>query len=301
MQTGRIGSRGTLRSKAITCGLALGLLATGACQTESGKALEGGAVNILITDAPTDHLQAVQITLTEISLVGDGSESVTLFSGRETFDLLALRDTSEIFAMAEAVPPGHYRALRLTLADRGIELFETDDVARYSPELPANNTFTVGFHPSYQVRSQGSQVLEIDFDLDRSIQWNESGPPIFRPIIEIRPIEEVVDGKLTRLQGYIEGVDIDGQTLSLCRLRRPLAWRSDQKVHGPLHDSSDDRLGSLEFQPIDSVANRARENDIDTYHPGRRCLEVNLSSHTSFFDSDGSPLFLDSIEVDSPA
>ncbi|MCH2187715.1 DUF4382 domain-containing protein [Myxococcota bacterium] len=301
MQSGRIRSRGTFGHTAFICCLSLGLIASAGCQIETQEPLESGVVNVVITDAPTDDLQAAQVTLTEISLVGDGSESVTLFSGRETFDLLALRDASEIFAMAKGIPPGHYRAIRLKLAEEGIELFETNELARHFPELPLNNTFTVGLEPSFHVRSQASHVLEIDFDLDQSIQWNESGPPSFRPIIKVQSIEAVIDGKLTRLQGYIEAFDLDGQTLSLCRLRRPLAWRDDRKAHGVLPQSSDHRLSSIEFQATDSVETWAQEKNNDANHPWRRCVEVALSSHTSLFDPDGSPILPDSLEVNSPA
>ncbi|MDG2048633.1 MAG: DUF4382 domain-containing protein [Myxococcota bacterium] len=296
-------SSSPFRPTAVAC-LLLWFLVSGGCDAGAQDDAKAGSLNILITDAPSEEFQAVHFTLTEIALIGEGPDPVVVFSGRETFDLLALRDVSELFSMTETVPSGRYRQLRLTLADRGIELFDTDDSqpqALHYPDLPQNNTLTVGLQPALLIRGGESHVLQIDFDLDRSIQWSDSGRPAFRPIIAVQPIKELLDGRLTRLQGHVEEIDIERQTLSLCRLRRPLAWLSNQKTHGPHPNSADHRIESISVHSRDSLDELAIEQKVDPQHPWRRCIEVSLSAHASVFDSDGSPILLEEIEEESPA
>ena len=86
--------------------LLLGASALIGCAESGGGAAGGssgtGRVAIALTDAPTDEFVEVLITVVSIDLLPgeDESERVTSFEGLETFDLLALENVSEPFAIA---------------------------------------------------------------------------------------------------------------------------------------------------------------------------------------------------------
>src|SRR5210317_1352099 len=81
-----------------------------------------GTVTLLITDGPSDDFDAINLTVVKAELFSD-SGKVTLFSGKKTFDLLQLKNVTEIFSVTH-MPNGTYNKIRLTLTS--IELVKKD-------------------------------------------------------------------------------------------------------------------------------------------------------------------------------
>ncbi len=288
------------------CGLALLVLVGAACgQTEGAVVVDtlsrGGAtasVSVLVTDAPSDDFIAVNLTITAISLLGGPSGPVTLFEGLEIFDLLALRDVSEIFSISEDVPAGTYSKIRLTLVDRGIELVVDDGQGGedfFYPNIPGNGKLDLIPSEPLVLNGGDSIALEIDLDVEKSIHAHQTGNGKyqFRPVVFVRVVRDLFDGRLVRLHGFIEDIDLDAQAFSLCRLQRPLAWLPGLQRHGA-------EPGSIDFiAGMDGFGTGVEEVEIpgiDPDHPRLHCIEVGLAEDASLFDTDGTPTRLSDIE-----
>jgi len=94
---------------------AVALLALG-CGGQGIFPFGQGRVGVALTDRPGDDFVSVHMTVSRIELLGD-RKSVLLFDGLETFDLLQLRDASELFSMVDGIPVGHYRGIRVFLEE----------------------------------------------------------------------------------------------------------------------------------------------------------------------------------------
>ena len=274
-----------------------------ACQPGTDSESGSGVLNVLIADAPTDDFSAVNVTLTEIKLIGGAAGPVQVFEGRETFDLLALRTVSELFAIDDEVPTGRYNQIQLQIAEEGIELVEeqTEGPTQFHyPSLPRDGVLNIALRPALKIRDGESHGIEIDIDLAHSIIPNADGSYRFRPVVGVLPIREVIDGRLVRLSGRMTAIDLDNQRFSLCRISRPLAWLPEKQSHGPHPDSADHRL-KVSMEDFTQTAQEiAQRKSVGPRHPWRRCVEVVLSEEASLSDQDGNPLQLEEVEDKSP-
>ncbi|MCW8942479.1 MAG: DUF4382 domain-containing protein, partial [Gammaproteobacteria bacterium] len=97
-----------------------------------------GTVALLLTDAPSDIFEEINITVVKAELLSD-SGAVTIFRGEREFNLLDLTD-ARIFAIREGIAAGTYNKIRLTLTQ--IELVDydgqsnPDNYLTYYPKLP---------------------------------------------------------------------------------------------------------------------------------------------------------------------
>ena len=260
-------------------GLALWILLCApllACGTSSDQA-GTGSVGLLVTDAPSDEFEAVNLTIEKIELLKHDQASSIIFEGRETFDLLALRDASELFSFTGEVPVGRYHKIRMTLADRGIELVDNQGVREY-PDLPLGNH--VDFDPSVSidVERENMLIIEVDIDVDRSIHIDRfrGGHYRFRPIVHTQIVKNILHGKLARLRGTITSVNEESQSFRLCQMRRPDAFISIAEGHGR----------SPELPAVDAPLPANEEK----HHPRRRCIGIALSQFASLFDENGDPI-----------
>lgn len=260
-------------------------------------ATDTASVSLFVTDAPSDAFRAVNVTVKGITLLGGPQGQVTVFEGDETFDLLTLRDVSELFAVNDAVPAGLYSKIRLTLADDGLELVEDDGSGGqrlHYPRLPVDNQIELIPRPALRLAAGDAAGIEIDIDLDRSIHahGDGNGKYGFRPVVLVRVMRDLLDGRLVRLNGWVTAIDLDSQSFSLCRLRRPLAWLHDVRTHGPHPRSADHRAELSGAGAREADFEIAEIEGMDRRHPWRRCVDVNLTGDASIFDVDGTPIRL---------
>lgn len=205
-------------------------LALGACgldSDDSGTSLSGssgstattGTVALLITDAPTDDFDEVNIRLTRVSLIGGDNGPVEIFSGDRTINLLELRDHSEFFSLAE-VPVGSYDKIRLDVA--AVELVRLDaqgDIVEViEPRLPSGR---IDLNPrrSFEVKSGETLILQLDLDAEKSIHVVEagnSGRYNFRPVVFVDIIERAKPARFTKVHGTVAGVDAEARSFELC-------------------------------------------------------------------------------------
>jgi hypothetical protein len=281
-----------------------GLFAVGCGEPGSGtdgaSASKTGSVSIFVTDAPVDGLQAVNITVSKIELIG--VEHATLFEGEETFDLLALREVSELFSSDDAVPAARYWRIRLTLED--MEIVDDGGTSSF-PKLP--KTGQIDLMPRHPIVVEaGEQIaLELDIDLRRSIYFNRDGEYRFRPIVFVRVIDADRPGRLVRLHGRIDAIDLDANTFELCFLRRPMFWHAGHQRHmrtlaSGYANSRDSEVADAQKESLHFDGGDDADFDRDRRRV-RRCALVRLGDSSSLFGDDGQPTGLSAFAAGDPA
>lgn len=159
-------------------GLTLGLVLAGCIETPTDKTATGetssepttASVALLLTDAPTDEFTQINLTIDRIDLLAVDGSKVPLFEGLRTIDLLSLRNTADLFAANNAVPPGVYEKIRMHLVD--VELVKVDDdgeVERIHPRLLANGKLDLNPRKSFVLAPGKSLVIQVDMDAKKSI------------------------------------------------------------------------------------------------------------------------------------
>ncbi len=290
-------ARATTALLGILCLFGLG------CADGAGDGAGGtGSLGIFLTDAPSDDFAAINLSLSKITLLGGPEGSVTAFEGEETLDLLNLRTVSELFATADEIPTGHYNKLRLTLTD--IELVVENEDGSYEtfhPKLPGNGKLDLLPRGGFIIYEGEMLALEIDIDAAKSIHIVGNGHNRFhfRPVVFVRKLERLHDGKLVRFHGRAWRIDETNETFELCHLRRPLAFLLALRRH----DRPDEVTESGETAAAaasDTEASAASDTTFgassDRHHHHFRCIGVAMRDG-AYFDEAGEPVDFDAIEA----
>lgn len=247
-----------------------------------------GRVAVLFTDGPTAEFQHINVTVTAVQLLGaDGPQ--TLYSGEKSFDLLALNSHAEMFSLTD-VPPGSYDKIRLTVKD--IELVRQDSsgavIDRIHPKLPGNGKLDLAPRASINIVAGLVLYLQLDMDAAKSIHIvaTGNGQYIFRPVIFVDVLGANTPGKIVRLHGDVQDVDLVAQRLSVCN--PTLTSRKLTGKHGSKADQHyDDSLIPQNTSPETTAATP-------------QCVAVQVDNDTSLFDAQGNPAQLSDLMVDNP-
>ncbi len=166
---------------------------TGGGSTETASTT--GNVAVLMTDAPTDVYEQINLTVTGITLLPEDEatdvEPVTLFEGERTVDLLQLRDYTELFSLAEDVPVADYEKVRLAASRVELVDTDTDPETRVEAELPSGKVDLVP-EDGLEVTADRTLYLELDVDAANSLLVNQTGADtvLFRPVVMVETFEE---------------------------------------------------------------------------------------------------------------
>jgi len=185
--------------------LALALLPLAAC--DSGTAANTGSLQILLTDAPGDFVQA-QVTIDEIYLQpdasvqgsGSGLNRVDLMTTPDTTDLLALSNDVATLVENATVPTGTYAQLRFVVSDACIEVADGDSTLIYATKstyevcgIPDGTLQTPSFDQTgikVQMADGGltvtgtQKVLLVDFNVAQSFGHEAAtGMWVMQPVI----------------------------------------------------------------------------------------------------------------------
>jgi hypothetical protein len=237
----------------------------------SSTATGTGSVALLLTDAPSDIFDEINITVIKAELMSDHGR-VTIFQGQRTFNLLDLTD-ARIFAIREGIPSGMYNKIRLTLAD--IELVDYNgtnnpaDDAVYHPKLPGNGKLDLNPRGSFRVVAGGTLVIQIDMDANKSIHIVKKGKKDeynFRPVVFIDIVTDAFKDRFVKLHGDIHAIDSTDQSFKLCNTDIPVQTAEDLKKTG-----------------------------------SRGCVRVESGNNTAYFDINGMPATFSSLVEGEPA
>jgi len=198
-----------------------------------------GTVALLLTDAPSDIFEEINITVTRAELLSDSGQ-VILYDGSlttegsRTFNLLNLTD-AKIFSIRDGIPAGTYNKIRLTLSK--IELVDyndTDDTADdayYYPKLPGNGKLDLNSHHSFDVVAGGTLTIQLDMDANKSIHIVKKGNKDeynFRPVVFIDIVTDVFEERFVQLHGDITALDSTDQSFKLCNTDIPVQMDDDK-------------------------------------------------------------------------
>ncbi len=237
----------------------------------SDTAAGTGSVALLLTDAPSEDFDEINMTVIKAELMSDHGR-VTIFQGNRTFNLLDLTD-ARIFAIREGIPSGMYNKIRLTLTD--IELVDyngtnspADDVV-YHPKLPGNGKLDLNPRGSFKVIAGGTLAIQIDIDANKSIHIVKKGKKDeynFRPVVFIDIVTDAFKDRFVKLHGDIHAIDSTDQSFKLCNTDIPIQTGEYVKKTG-----------------------------------SRGCVRVETGSNTSYFDINGMPASFNSLVNGEPA
>ncbi len=225
-----------------------------------------GRVALALTDGPTDEFSQVLVTVLRIDLLPgeDDSNRETIFEGRETFDLLALENVVEPFAIAEDVPAGTYSKLRMRIAEiELIRVLADGSTESVFPRLPGGERIDLNPRGGFEVRPGETLAVQLDVDARRSIQivGTGNGRYQFRPqvFVDVMNVDRV--SRLVSVEGVIDEID----------------------------DASEPyRLRVCEI----AVEYRDRTTQSDEH-----CLPVFVDEDTSIFDDSGLSVVRDDLRV----
>lgn len=228
-----------------------------------------GSVALLLTDAPADNFDEINIEVTKAELLSD-SGRVTIFQGNRTFNLLDLTD-ARMFALREGVPAGSYGKIRLTLASTQLVDYNgtdnpADDLVVY-PKLPGNGKLDLNPRGDFTVAGGETLVLQLDMDANKSIHIVQKGARQeyqFRPVVFIDVVTDAFHDRYVKLHGVVQNIDVNNSEFDLCDISLPV-----------------------------------RINDLRVDDSNRGCIEVAVQDATSVFDVNGAPVgFNDLVEGD---
>ena len=214
-----------------------------------------GSVAVLLTDAPIDNFNKFMLTVSEISLLGDdGSVSVNLFSGNETIDLLDLNSHSDLFSLATNIPAGNYEKIRMQVSNPQLIRLDMDGniIETVVPKMGGNGKLDLNPQGDINVVSGETIALQVDLDVEKSIQLKENGNGDyrFRPVVFVDILTNDLKGKLVRISGYVNDIEEGG--FDLCQ---------------------------------DEVINN--DDDDDSQSMENHCVKIFTESSTSYFDELG--------------
>jgi hypothetical protein len=160
-----------------------------ACAVSCTLATATGAVEVRVTDAPTDNITSINVTIDQIQIhrAGAGNESgwETIpivvngnVTGNVTFDLLEIAGIEEVIAFDDQVEAGNYTQLRMHIVSVNVTIDgNTTDATVPSEWLKVVRPF--------EVVSDDTTTLIIDFDADKSIVVTGTGEIKLKPVVRL--------------------------------------------------------------------------------------------------------------------
>ena len=158
-----------------------------------------GRLQVALTDAPGDGIQAAVIAISEIYLMGENGR-VVISDRPMTIDLVSLSNSSETIVDA-VVPAGHYSELRFVVDGAYVEMQEADGLAVYATPgfedeaggVIAGELKTPSWGASglkIKLRDDGldvgsdQKILLVDFDVAESFRTDTgNGAVVMSPVV----------------------------------------------------------------------------------------------------------------------
>ena len=209
-----------------------------ACGGSGGSSsVATGSVGILVTDAPSDDFDAIEVTLNSISLIADESNPIEIWSSEsgEMIDLLNLETEAELFTLVSDVPIGWYNKIRLHISR--VELVEFDG-NRIDVDVPSRK---IDLNPrgNFYVNADETLLLQLDFDANKSIHLVNANHYRLRPVVFVDIFTAADQGRLTRLPGTVVSIDTVNRQLVLLH----------QEIEYLIHTNSETRYFGFNGTP----------------------------------------------------
>jgi len=157
----------------------------GGCSGDkSSNGTQQGQMMMIMHDAPVGNFSQVWVTVDAVTMIGAGGHDNVVLSDPVRLNLMALDSMSSILAVA-SVNAGTYSKIRLDVSNPEFvrdddSVFSGDDI-----QLVANGHVDLNSQGGITVEPDTLMVVDMDFDLDSSIQIVQTGQGryILRPQI----------------------------------------------------------------------------------------------------------------------
>jgi len=129
-----------------------------------------GTIRVEAFDSPPPgELDALNLTITEVSVHDTGSGWITLVEPDSTYDFLQLiNGVTAVLATAD-VPVGKYTQMRLVVADSNEVVI---DGTPYPLKVPSGTQSGIKLNLGFTVEEDQLVEIFVDFDASKSINWN---------------------------------------------------------------------------------------------------------------------------------
>ena len=177
---------------------------------------ESGTVALFLRDGAVEDFDQILVTITKVALIpasdddvdaeegnntedddvdaDDDADQVVIFESEEgeEVDFLAYKDDPYLFLVDDTIPAGRYSKIRLWVSDVRTVGGPCD---KLEIKLPSGK---IDLNPrgGFEVIPGEALAIELDLDLDKSLQINEagnSGKCIFRPVIFVDIYDQAAD------------------------------------------------------------------------------------------------------------
>jgi hypothetical protein len=176
-------------------------------------------VAITLTDASADDYDHAFVNITSVELLSDDGNQV-IFEGDETVDLLALRDTVQLFAVNENVTPTNVEKIRIKAGGMVLVVDNSDgSTTETDVELVANGKIDLNPRGTIPIAAGEVVFISLDWDVNESLKLTETGQGrvIMRPVIFVDiGTEPAFKEGLIRVTGVVQLIATDGTAFRIC-------------------------------------------------------------------------------------
>ena len=140
-----------------------------------------GTVVAFGTDAPLCDVESFFVTITSASLLPQsGGQSAPLITATApaTVDFARLSNFTNILSIASVTQEGLYNQLQMTLTNPQLTVLNTSanpPTVQNVPVTLTSSTITIPISPALTVTSAGTSAITLNFNLNKSLQVDNSG------------------------------------------------------------------------------------------------------------------------------
>ncbi|HMB93219.1 MAG TPA: DUF4382 domain-containing protein [Rhodothermales bacterium] len=171
--------------------LLLTLTVLAGCDSNEVDADNESHVQILLTDAPADFVEA-NVLIERVELIGEDDRVILLADEPQPFDLLTLQDGITATLVDEDIPNGTYTQIRVIVDEEAFVLF--DDGTTETLKIPSGSQTGIKMNLPVLDIDDDLIIVTIDFDVTESFvkRGNSGKGYIFKPVI--KPLSITING-----------------------------------------------------------------------------------------------------------
>lgn len=195
------------------------------------------SVQVRITDAPSDRVIALGLTLTSIKATSSSGAEYDLLPGSGAVEVTHLAATNEPLAVVD-VPQGDYTQMEVSVSGAKVTYLDASTNQPVEKQFSDSWTVTVPLNPPITIGAEPS-VLNIDVDVantvyldlaDNSVNVN---PPVLK--VSSEPVltsgeQQPEDGRVEHVLGSVTSVSGNSFTLNLGRSEMSLTFQTDENT-----------------------------------------------------------------------
>ncbi len=203
-----------------------------------GGAVPGSSsVQVRITDAPSDRVIALGLTLSSVKAISSSGAQYDLLPGPGSVEVTHLAATNEPLAVLD-VPQGEYTQMEVSVSGAQVTYLDASTNQPVEKQFSDSLTVTVALNPPITIGAEPS-VLNIDVDVANTVYLDLANnsvnvnPPVLR--VSSQPVltsgeQHPEDGRVEHVLGSVSSVSGSSFTLSLGHSGMSLTFQTDENT-----------------------------------------------------------------------